>query len=175
MHIAALILASLLMMTPAQDSTMKGIQFRDMGHIQYDTEIVSDPKVERLYGVANFLFDFVEARCTPPCLLEPEMFDITIHIVPYAVFEDELLVLLDKDDPELAARIRGEGGLIDGHTQFRGTFPINIYFYDNPPDTLFIHEMLHVLYPYDPEEVIVQRQLYILGSRDYKDWLRNNY
>lgn len=175
MSVAALILAAFAMIVAPQGPQMESIQFRDMGHITYDTDLISDPKVERLYTVAEFVLDFVEQRCSPPCVLEPSMLDIDVFIVPYAKYEDNLLSILDMEDPKVAELIRGDGGLIDGHTQMGIMPPVKMYFYDNPPDTLFIHELLHVLYPREPEEIVIQRQLVILSSRAYKDWLRNNY
>jgi len=175
MSVAALVLAALALIASPQAPQMESIQFRDMGHITYDTGLISDPKVERLYGVAEFVLDFVEQRCSPPCILEPSMLDIDVLIVPYATFEEGLLAVLDAQDPKTAELIRGDGGLVDGHTLIGLMPPVKMFFYDNPPDTLFIHELLHVLYPAEPEAIVIQRQMVVLTSHEYKDWLRNNY
>lgn len=173
MTIAALLVAALLMVAP-QAPQVESIQFRDIGHITFDTSVASDVKVQRLYDVTEFVLQFVEDRCGG-CVLDTSMLQLEVYIQPYAQYEDQLLDSLDMHQPELAELIRGDQGLIDGHTQLSPFQPPVMYYYQEPSDPLYIHELLHVLFPQDPEQVIQQRQLAILGSRDYKDWLRNNY
>jgi hypothetical protein len=174
MAVLATVLGLLLMFTP-QTNTVEAMQFKDMGHIQYDSALFERPNVDRLYGVTEFVLNYIEARCVPECLLEPSMLDVDLRIVPYAQFEDFLLAQLDARFPQLAEKIRGDGALIDGHTLSRFDGSATMYFYQEPSDTLYIHELLHYVFPSDEEIITYQRQMEIIASREYKDWLRNNY
>jgi hypothetical protein len=173
MAVLATVLGLLLMFAPVPQDVVSS-QFRDMGHIDYDSALVERPDIGRLYGLTEFVMDYIEARCVPECVLEPSMLNIHIKIVPYAEFEDMLLYELDARESTMADKIRGDGGLIDGHTLTTSARSV-IYFFQNPPDVLYIHELLHVIYPFDEEVVTYARQMEIISSRAFKDWLRNNY
>jgi hypothetical protein len=167
---------ALLAFTPAQDPTTELIELYDMGRITYDPTIVPTIDTERLYELSKFTLSFAEKKCVPPCDLSVSDLDLDINIVPYAAYEAYLLGVLDTLDPLTAAKIRGDEAFFDAFTFIGPDHPNPlIYFSNYPVDPLFIHELLHVLFPYADENTIRMRTSEVLASRMYKDWLRNNY
>jgi hypothetical protein len=154
----SLVLALALVVLPSQETKTVGLL--DMGYFTYDTAVSGAPDVPGLQGGG--------------CHVEPRQLNLRVFILRYAGFEEFILAGIESSDPELAQAIRGEEALIDGHTRHSITGP-RLYFYQMPNDYLFVHEVMHVIYPYDDEVTIRARQHHFLASHEYKNWLKRNY
>lgn len=147
----------------------------DVGRVTYNTEIVSEPDIERLQGLVQQVIGFIGIMCScPPG--NPQDFGWSIKVIPYAEFEEFVLERLDRleDKSYMAEGIRGNTGIIDGITVSSGGKPAT-YFYQWPSDSLLVHELMHVAFPFDSEEMIYRKQTEFLVSRYYKDWLTRNH
>ena len=179
-----IVLALALMFVPFQEAETRTVGLRDMGSFTYDPSVSIAPDVDRLYGLVETILEFIEARCVPlpdplgiqgnGCYIEPSQLELRVHVLAYADFEEMILEKLDRNKPALSDEIRGDKSLINGHTQHSITGP-RLFFYQMPSDVIFVHEMMHVIYPFSDEKIAQQRQSYFLTSHEYKEWLRRNY
>lgn len=149
----------------------------DVGRVTYSLEIVkSEPDLERLQGLVQQVSSYISMRCQ--CAAGTPM-DVgwSFEVLPYAEFEEFVLEILDQSGPRrasMAEAIRGDRGIVEGLTINRGGNPAT-FFFQWPSDSLLVHELMHVAFPFDTENQITRKQTEFLTNRYYKDWLARNH
>ena len=153
------------------------------GSITYNPQMFARPDIVRLTSLRLLLNDFAYERCTTEfpdynCVL-PKLEHPNIHIaiLPYADFEALVIEWFERQHPENLPRLLGDGLLIGGLTHRRslGDHDVRVTYFQIPSDTLWVHELMHVIFPYDDEEDVKGKVNLFMSGHEYKDWLRENY
>ncbi len=179
--IATFITAGMVLPVEAQVATKVHIVMEGGGSITYNPQLFERPDIARLTALRLLVNDFVYEKCTsrPENSCSPiniERPSIHVAVLPYAEFEKLVVGWFEKDHPEYLDGLLGDGILLSGLTFRRLAEPdARLYYYQMPSDELWVHELMHVIFPYDEEEDVNNKVTQVLSGHEYKDWMRENY
>lgn len=155
----------------------------DYGTVMVSDRVSWDPeRAGRLADLADVLIDYAEGRSGHD--FARDALDITIYIMDYASYErfvvgsyrsGKLRPPRGQTVDEAIAALQGDGQIVWGLSHRSSETEGWIRYFQAPSDRMFVHELIHVLYPMIPHGQAMSYVGQFLTSAEYKGWRRENH